>query len=96
MLKWFAAFLGTLVVLALAGFASVMAVFYYYGRDLPDYQQLADYEPPVVTRVHAGDGSLIAEYATQKRVFVPVDVMPKRVIKAFLAAEDKKFYNHPG
>ncbi len=96
MLKWFAAFLGTLAVLALAGFASVMAVFYYYGRDLPDYQQLADYEPPVVTRVHAGDGSLIAEYATQKRVFVPVDAMPKRVIKAFLAAEDKKFYSHPG
>ena len=96
MLKWFAAFLGTLVVMALAGFTGVMAVFYHFGRDLPDYQQLADYEPPVVTRVHAGDGSLIAEYATQKRVFVPVDVMPKRVIKAFLAAEDKKFYDHPG
>jgi penicillin-binding protein 1A len=96
MLKWFVAFLGTLAVVALAGFASVMALFYHFGRDLPDYQQLADYEPPVVSRVHAGDGSLIAEYATQKRVFVPVDVMPKRVIKAFLAAEDKKFYNHPG
>ena len=96
MLKWFVAFLGTLVVMALAGFVGVMTIFYYFGRDLPDYQQLADYEPPVVSRVHAGDGSLIAEYATQKRVFVPVGVMPKRVIKAFLVAEDKKFYNHPG
>ena len=45
---------------------------WYFGRDLPDYQQLADYQPPIVTRVHAGDGRLLAEYATEKRVFVPV------------------------
>src|SRR5579863_10324892 len=69
---------------------------WYFGRDLPDYQQLAHYQPPVVTRVYAGDGRLLAEYATEKRVFVPVGAMPPLVIHAFLAAEDRNFYNHPG
>ncbi|MGH6975786.1 MAG: transglycosylase domain-containing protein, partial [Stellaceae bacterium] len=69
---------------------------WYFGRDLPDYQQLANYQPPVVTRVYAGDGRLLAEYATEKRVFVPVGAMPPLVIHAFLAAEDRNFYSHPG
>lgn len=71
-------------------------VFYEYGRDLPDYNQLADYEPPVVSRVHAGDGRLLAEFSREKRIFVPVTAMPKRVVKAFISAEDKTFYEHPG
>ena len=86
----------SLLLLVLAGAGGVLVVFYYYGRDLPDYQQLADYQPPVVTRVHAGDGRLLAEYAKQKRIFVPVAAIPKRIIKAVISAEDKKFYSHPG
>ena len=74
----------------------VALAVWYFGRDLPDYQQLADYQPPIVTRVHAGDGRLMAEYATEKRVFVPVSAMPPLVIHAFLAAEDQNFYSHPG
>src|SRR5687768_10049170 len=60
-------------------------------KDLPDYKQLALYEPPVMTRVHAADGSLIAEYAKQRRLFIPVDAVPPRVVEAFLSAEDKNF-----
>jgi penicillin-binding protein 1A len=67
-----------------------------YGRDLPDHQQLADYEPATVTRVHAGDGRLLAEYAIEKRVFVPYSAIPKRVVNAFLSAEDKNFFEHFG
>jgi len=78
------------------GGAGVLYVFHYYGRDLPDYTQLADYSPPTVTRVHAGDGRLLAEYATEKRVYVPIQAIPLRVLNAFLAAEDKNFYNHAG
>lgn len=78
------------------GFVCMLGVFFYFGRGLPDYQQLADYEPPTVTRFHAGDGRLLTEYAVEKRVFVPVSAIPKRVVKAFLAAEDKNFYDHPG
>ncbi|MDP7426440.1 MAG: transglycosylase domain-containing protein, partial [Rhodospirillales bacterium] len=88
--------LSLLVLIAFAGVGGGAYVFYKFGRGLPDYKQLADYEPPVMTRVHAGDGRLLAEYAEQKRVFVPQASMPKRVVKAFLSAEDKNFYYHPG
>ena len=91
------AFLSALFLLFVAAAAGGMFyLLYIYGRGLPDYQQLAEYEPPTVTRVHAGDGRLLAEYATERRVFVPVAAMPRRVIEAFLAAEDKNFYRHPG
>ncbi|KAF0115281.1 MAG: penicillin-binding protein 1A [Rhodospirillaceae bacterium] len=76
--------------------AGVLYVLYEYGRGLPDYRQLADYEPPVTTRIYAGDGRLLAEYAVEKRVFVPLAAMPQRVVKAFLSAEDKSFYQHGG
>ena len=83
------------VVGLLAG-GGVLWLLHNYGRDLPDYAQLADYEPPMVSRVHAGDGRLLAEFATEKRVFVPVSAMPRRVIDAFVSAEDKTFFEHPG
>lgn len=78
------------------GGAGVIYVFYQYGRGLPDYQQLASYEPPVVTRLYANDGRLFAEYAYEKRVFIPIEAIPKRIINTFLAAEDKNFYHHFG
>ena len=84
------------VVLAIAGCGFVGVTIWYFGRDLPDYQQLAHYQPPITTRVHAGDGRLLAEYATERRVFVPIQAIPKRVIDAFLSAEDKNFYSHHG
>ena len=82
--------------MAIIGAGGVLYVFYHYGRGLPEYSQLADYEPPTVTRVHAGDGSILAEFATEKRVFVPIEAIPRRVVNAFLSAEDKNFYEHPG
>jgi len=66
------------------------------AEGLPDYQVLADYEPPVTTRVHASDGGLMAEYATQRRLFLPIQAIPPLVKNAFLSAEDKNFYSHPG
>lgn len=84
-------------ILAVIG-ATIVAfyVLWSFGRGLPDEAQLAEYEPPVMSRVHAGDGSLIAEYARERRLFVPIDAIPQRVIGAFLSAEDKTFYSHPG
>ena len=84
------------VLLAIAGCGFVGITLWYFGRDLPDYQQLAHYQPPIMTRVHAGDGRLLAEYATERRIFVPIQAIPKPVINAFLSAEDKNFYNHHG
>jgi len=96
MLRVLLTFLGMLIVVAFLGVGGVLFVFYHFGNDLPDYRQLVDYEPPVMTRVHAGDGRLLAEYAIEKRVFVPIHAMPRRAVNAFLSAEDKNFYSHPG
>lgn len=95
-MRFFVAATLFLIIAALAAVGGGLYVFYHYGRGLPEYRQLADYQPPVVTRVHAGDGRLLAEYATEKRVFVPITSIPKRVVNAFLSAEDKNFYNHIG
>jgi penicillin-binding protein 1A len=84
-----------LVMTVLGGGLAALA-YWHFSRGLPDYKQLASYEPPIVTRVHAGDGRLLAEYASERRVFVPIAAIPPRVIDAFLAAEDKNFYSHPG
>ncbi len=96
MLRWILRGALTLVFLALVGGGGLLAVLWHYSVGLPDYQQLADYQPPTMTRVHAGDGRLLAEYAIERRVFVPIGAMPALVIKAFLAAEDKNFYSHQG
>ena len=94
--RMFIASVSIAVLGAILGVGAIVWVLFYYGSDLPDYHQLANYEPPIVTRVYSWDGRLAAEFATQKRVFVPIDVVPDRVINAFLSAEDKNFWTHPG
>ena len=85
---------GSLIFFAAAGAGSY--VISKASKDLPDYTQLAKYEPAVMTRIHAADGSLLAEYADQRRLFVPESQMPKRLIEAFISAEDKTFFTHGG
>ena len=86
--------LGTLVFIV--SVAAISGLLYHFSKDLPDYSQLQDYEPPVMTRVHAADGELLAEYAKQRRLYLPIQQVPKLVINAFISAEDKNFYEHPG
>ena len=88
--------LGLFMLTCAAGAIAAWLVYAHFSEGLPDYYQLASYDPPVVTRVYAGDGRLLAEYAIENRVFVPIKAIPKRVINAFLSAEDKTFYTHPG
>jgi penicillin-binding protein 1A len=83
-------------VLFIVGVAATAGLMWHFSKDLPDYSQLQDYEPPVMTRVHAADGSLLAEYAKERRLYLPIQAVPKLVINAFVAAEDKNFYQHPG
>ena len=96
MLRFFATIAGLALIMAVVGAGGILFVFHKYGSSLPDYLQLADYEPPVMTRTYAGDGRLMSEYAVEKRVFVPIKAMPRRVVRAFLSAEDKNFYHHAG
>ncbi len=84
-----------LLCVVLAGGAGVCA-YYYFTYDLPQLFSIDDYKPPVVTRVYADDGSLIAEFYKERRVLVPYSRIPKRLIQAFIAAEDADFFRHPG
>ncbi|MGY2845960.1 MULTISPECIES: penicillin-binding protein 1A [Bradyrhizobium] len=83
-------------VVFLVGVAAVAGAIWHFSKDLPDYSQLQDYEPPVMTRVHAADGALLGEYSKERRLYLPIQAVPKLVINAFLAAEDKNFYEHGG
>lgn len=98
--SWIVSFLGwsfaSGVVLFLVGSAVAGFVLWKVSQDLPDYESLAKYEPPVMTRIHAHDGALIAEYAHERRIFVPINTIPKLLIAAYLSAEDKRFYEHGG
>ena len=93
-------FLSALVSLFFLGcfvaFGIAFLVILHYSVGLPDYEQLAVYKPPVTSRLYAADGSVLAEYATEKRIFVPVEDIPPMVRHAFLSAEDKNFYRHGG
>jgi penicillin-binding protein 1A len=94
--RYLAGLFATAFILIVAAVAGGLYLYHAFGRDLPDYRQLADYEPPVTTRVHSSDGRLFAEYAVERRVFVPLSAVPQRVIDAFVSAEDKTFFIHPG
>jgi penicillin-binding protein 1A len=73
-----------------------LSTLWYFSIGLPDYKKLSNYQPPISSRVYSEDGKLIAEYAIEKRLFVPFDSIPEKVINSFLSAEDKNFFNHPG
>jgi len=96
MLRFLAYTTSLLLFLTIVGAGAGLYAVWHFGQELPEYRQLVDYEPPVTTRVHAADGSLMVEYAQERRVFVPIAAIPVHVKEAFLSAEDKSFYSHPG
>lgn len=96
MMRLVATAIVTLMTCAMVGGLAVFFIIQHYSSDLPSIEKLKNYEPATSSRIYAGDGKLLIEYATQKRVFVPLEAMPKRVVQSFLSAEDKNFYTHPG
>ena len=86
------------VLIIFAGISLIFAfsTLWYFSIGLPDYKKLSNYEPPISSRVYSNDGKLIAEYALEKRLFIPYESIPEKVINSFLSAEDKNFFNHPG
>ena len=74
----------------------LISILWTYSNDLPDYKFLKSYKPPVSSKVYSGNGDLVADFSQEKRVFVPFNSIPKNVINAFLSAEDKNFFKHPG
>ena len=74
----------------------IFSAFWYFSYGLPDYKKLSNYEPSVLSRVYAESGELIGEFAIEKRLFIPFNSIPDKVINSFLSAEDKNFFKHPG
>lgn len=96
MKKTFAIASAIAIFLIASIFVGCFVVIKHYSENLPNYQQLKEYNPIITSRLYASDGSLVSEFAKEKRIFVPIQNIPNHTIKAFLAAEDANFYNHSG
>ena len=88
-------FIGFLSFLLLS-LITVLGILWNFSNNIPDYKFLKNYKPPVSSKVYSGNGSLVADFSKEKRIFVPYRVIPKNVINSFLSAEDKNFFSHPG
>ncbi|MEC7143623.1 MAG: PBP1A family penicillin-binding protein [Pseudomonadota bacterium] len=86
----------SIIIFLIATLFFLLSTLWYFSIGLPDYKKLSNYQPPISSRVYSDDGKLIAEYAIEKRLFVPYNSIPTTVINSFLSAEDKNFFNHPG
>ena len=75
---------------------SIITILWVFSNNLPDYRVLKNYKPPVSSKVYSGEGELISDFSSQKRIFVPYNAIPAKVVNAFLSAEDKNFFSHPG
>ena len=75
---------------------TILGILWSYSNNIPDYKFLKNYKPPVSSKVYSGNGDLVADFSKEKRIFVPYSSIPKNVINAFLSAEDKNFFSHPG
>ena len=89
------------ILLILASFLLILTILIFsillnYSNKIPDYKFLKNYKPPVSSKVYSGNGELVADFSKEKRIFIPYNAIPKKVIYAFLSAEDKNFFSHPG
>ena len=85
-----------LITVGLGLFVSIIVILWTYSNKLPDYKFLKNYKPPVSSKLYSGGGELVSDFSSEKRIFVPYNTIPKKVIHAFLSAEDKNFFSHPG
>ena len=75
---------------------SVICILWVFSNELPDYKFLKNYKPSVSSKVYSGNGELVSDFSQEKRIFVPYNAIPKKLINAFLSSEDKNFFSHPG
>ncbi len=85
-----------LIFTSLLGLLSVISILWIYSNKLPDYKFLKSYKPPVSSKLYSGTGDLVSDFSSEKRIFIPYNAIPDKVINAFLSAEDKNFFTHPG
>ena len=86
----------TVLTISLSFFIFVIVILWAFSSKLPDYKFLKNYKPPVSSKLYSGNGELVSDFSSEKRIFVPYDAIPKKIIYSFLSAEDKNFFTHPG
>ena len=96
MTKLFKNILILLLSISLLTVIVIFGILWTFSNNIPDYKFLKNYKPPVSSKMYSGDGDLVADFSKEKRIFVPYSVIPSNVINAFLSAEDKNFFTHPG
>ena len=96
MSKWIKKTVIFLLSMSLISIFIVIAILWTYSNKLPDYKFLKNYKPPVSSKLYSGGGELVSDFSSEKRIFVPYETIPKKVINSFLSAEDKNFFSHPG
>ncbi len=85
-----------LLLIMLLALIGIFSILWFYSNKLPDYKFLKNYKPPVSSKLYSGNGVLVSDFSSEKRIFVPFEAIPKIVINSFLSAEDKNFFYHPG
>ena len=85
-----------IIGISLITFTLIMVILWNFSNNIPDYKFLKNYKPPVSSKVYSGNGELVSDFSKEKRIFVPYSSIPQKVINAFLSAEDKNFFSHPG
>ncbi len=95
-ISFFGAIFSWLTIGALMAALTVGAVFWMYGRDLPNHEQLANYTPATISRIYSAEGRIIDEFARERRLYAQANEIPDLVKHAFISAEDKNFYHHKG
>ncbi len=88
--------LAILLVISLIAFIGIFGTLWTFSNKIPDYKFLKSYKPPVSSKMYSGNGDVVADFSQEKRIFIPYSSIPEKVINAFLAAEDKNFFSHPG
>ncbi len=96
MIRLIAGLFANLSIAGAFGVGGMAALVHVYGQGLPSYDELKNYQPKMLSRVYSGEGTVLAEFARERRIFVPIDEVPDMVKQAFISAEDKNFYSHPG
>ena len=96
MSKLFKKFILTFIIISFLVFTAIFFILWNYSNKLPDYKFLKNYKPPVSSKVYSGNGVLISDFSTEKRIFIPFNAIPKKIIYSFLSSEDKNFFKHPG
>ncbi|WP_440923969.1 penicillin-binding protein 1A [Candidatus Pelagibacter sp.] len=84
------------LIISLITFIGIFGILWSFSNKIPDYKFLKSYKPPVSSKMYSGNGDLVADFSREKRIFIPYSAIPKKVINAFLSAEDKNFFSHPG